>query len=155
MCAFALFAPPSAASDSHDLLRTLLKPDIAKLAPEATIKRFTKLVVLERSQPFPGMLLLTGGDAQQRVELRYEPDAASGAKRFAQGALRISAPDSEAQFRDFERVLRKKLGKPRYERRDDGPLPTIGWRLGKLEVALSQSSRWVEVSIVHHAASNL
>jgi hypothetical protein len=102
------------------------------------------------------MLLLTGGDAEQRVELRYQADA-TGAQRFSQGALRISAPSSDAEYRSLERLLRTKLGKPRYERRDDGPLPTIGWRLGKLEVALSQAERWVEVTIANpdQAASNL
>ena len=150
-CALAL---PAIAGDSNDLLRTLVRADIATLPPDAAVKRFTKFVALERSQPVPATLLLAGGDARQRLELRYERDA-GGAPRFAQGMLRDAAADSEAQFRSFERLLRQKLGKPRYERRDDGPMPTIGWRLGKLEVALSQSQRWAEVAITHHAASNL
>jgi hypothetical protein len=149
-CALCLPTVRVAAADANGLIRALVKPDLAALAPEAAIKRFAKLVPLERSQPYPGRLLLTGGDSQQGLELRYEPDA-TGTQHFAQAALRLSAADSDAQYRDVERLLRKKLGKPQYERRDDGPLPTLGWRLGTLEVALAQTAtrnvRLVEVSI--------
>lgn len=160
-CALWLLPLTAAAVDSSSLLRTLLKPDLATLAPDAIIRRFAKLVPLERALPFPGQLILAGGDTQQRLEFQYVPDPA-GKPRFAQAQARFRSTGPEVPFRDLERLLRKRLGEPRYERRDDGPLPTIGWRLGQLEVALSltelQNGPWVELSIMQprvQAASNL
>ena len=160
-CALWLLPLTAAAADSSSLLRALLKPDLATLAPEAITRRFAKLLPLERALPFPGQLILAGGDTQQRLEFQYIPDSA-GKPLFTQAQARFLATSAEAPFRDLERLLRKRLGEPRYERRDDGPLPTIGWRLGQLEVALSQTAirdaHWVELSIVKprvQAVSNL
>lgn len=160
-CALSLLPLPAAAADSDSLLRALLKPDLAALAPAAVSRRFAKCLPLERAQPFPGQLILAGGDTQQRLEFLYTPDTA-GKQRFARAEARFLATSQETPFRDLERGLRKRLGEPRYERRDDGPMPTIGWRLGQLEVSLSltelRNAQWVELSIVKprvQAASNL
>ena len=149
-CVLCLLAVRPAAGDANALVRALIKPDLATLSPDAVTKRFAKLVPLERAHPMPNMLLLAGGDMQQRLELRYEAND-GGKQRFAHAMLRFLATDPEADHRALQQALRKKLGEPRYERRDDGPLPTVGWRLGRLEVALSHTEirgkPWMEVSV--------
>ncbi|HKU43453.1 MAG TPA: hypothetical protein VJR89_35065 [Polyangiales bacterium] len=143
-------------------LAVLLERDATSWTPAVARKRFAKLVALETARPTPQLLILAGGDLRQRVELACAPSSddahAERSFRCSRIALRVVAEtnaEAGAVHRSLERQLRAKLGEPRYVRRDDGPLPNIGWQRARVEVSLSEQSQtvgelvryFVEVSI--------
>lgn len=164
VCTMIVIGAAASAQSAHNAwLAALLAQDVTSWTPAMARKRLAKLGPLERAQPTPQLLILAGGDAQQRVELGCRPNGAHAVAdpersfRCSQVLLRIAAATSAEAERvhgELAEQLRATLGEPRYVRRDDGPLPSIGWQRSRVEVSLSeqaatageQSRRLIEIT---------
>lgn len=77
------------------------------------------------------------------MEIGYSEDA-HGKWVFSQAtALLTPAPpdDVAALHRHLEAALRKKLGKPKFTKKGDPPLPQMGWKVsGRVELWLGEEA---------------
>ena len=92
----------------------------------------------------PEVVLMAGSaPGIRRMEIAYTEDA-RGKWIFSQiTVLLIPSPaeDIPALHRRLEVALRKKLGKPKFTKRDEAPLPSMGWKLkGTVEFWLGEET---------------
>jgi hypothetical protein len=107
-------------------------------------KRFAAIATLTRETPAPEVVLMAGsGPGVRRMEIGYSEDA-HGKWVFSQATVLLapSPPDDVAALhKQLEGALRKKLGKPKFTKKDDAPLPQIGWKLsGRVELWLGEET---------------
>lgn len=107
-------------------------------------KRFAPIATLVRETPAPEVVLMAGsGPGVRRLEIGYTEDA-RGKWIFSQATVLLapSPPDDLAGLHSqLESALRKKLGKPKFTKKGDAPLPQMGWRLsGRVELWLGEET---------------
>ena len=87
--------------------------------------------------------MVGSGPGVRRIEIAYVEDA-KGRWTFSQATVLLApAPpdDVSVLFKQLETTLGKKLGKPRFTKRGDAPLPQIAWKLrGRIELWLAEET---------------
>lgn len=95
--------------------------------------RFASIATLTRETPTPDEIWMAGsGPAVRRLEVGYSRDATG--KWIFSYAMVLLAPsppeDVTALHGQVVSALRKKLGKPKFTKKGEDPLPQMGWKLG-------------------------
>jgi hypothetical protein len=138
--------PPSAGTPatSERIIDVIADKAAYPVPLAAAAKRFAAIATLTRESPAPEVVLLAGsGPGVRRLEVGYTEDA-RGRWVFSQATMLLapSPPDDLAALhRQLESALRKKLGKPKFTKKGDAPLPQMGWKLGgRVELWLEEET---------------
>jgi hypothetical protein len=135
-------APPEAAAaplSGGDLIALFTRKDLSRMSPEEASAHFAAFTALDRVT-FPEKLLLEGHMPNQNVTVAYTL-AADGSWRFGSAQLVLrpaERTDSDAAYREAEKLLRKQFGTPKAARQQDS-MPSLVWkRPNRQELWLSQ-----------------
>jgi hypothetical protein len=129
----------AAALSGGDLIALFARKDLSRMSPDEASGYFASFSTLDRVT-FPESLLLEGSMPNQKVTLAYTLEA-DGSWRFGSAQLVLRPEErgeSDAAYRDAEKLLRKQFGTPKSVRQQ-GSMPSLIWkRPNHLELWLNQ-----------------